>query len=643
MCGITGLWFKKQPTGLDLESSLSVMTQALRHRGPDDIGTWVEPNSSLGLGHTRLSVMDLSPMGHQPMVSKSGRHVIVFNGEIYNFRALASELREAGTLLVGHSDTEVLVECIDRWGVASTLSRLNGMFAVAIWNREDRSLVLARDSQGIKPLYYGWQGDNLLFGSELKALVRFPAFRRRMNLDSLRKYFSVNYIPAPHTIWEGIQKLPAGHYIRFTGPEEKKSPKPFQSLKTDTEWGLDNVEALLEHLHTLLLSAVREQMVTDVPIGAFLSGGIDSSLVTALMQVQSPSRIRTFAIGFQDKRLDESPYAQKVANHLGTDHTEWILSTREAGEMVPRLARIYDEPFADSSQIPTCLLSHLTRSQVTVALSGDGGDELFAGYSHYGTVLNRWKTINLFPRWFLKALNRSCKAMEGKNLLLRERQVPSWAAYWENKAPQVSSLLESVLQKDPLGFYQRSIQNHVIPTYLGPRATPKVARLFQGSDSGGSGDAVAMMSRCDLWNYLPEDILTKVDRASMAVALEVRVPLLDGRLVHLASQIPTSIKMADGRGKWPLRQILKRYLPEDCIDRPKMGFRVPLGDWLRGPLKEWGSHLLRNASVTEDGILRADRVLPLWKHHLAGSTDSSKALWPILMFQAWREEWSPAV
>lgn len=594
-----------------MEAVLSGMTQALQHRGPDDAGLWCDPASGIALGHRRLSILDLSPLGHQPMFSADGRYVLAYNGEIYNFQTLRSELAALGHAFRGHSDTEVLLAAVSQWGFEDSLRRCNGMFAIALWDRQQQQLWLARDRLGEKPLYYGWAGDVLLFGSELKALRMHPEFRADIDRDALAQYLRYGNVPAPRSIYRGIGKLAPGHVARING--RHCQVWPYWSAVDAAQQGqrqpfVGDVQEALGQLDQLLRDSVKLRMAADVPLGAFLSGGIDSSMVVALMQAQSSRPVKTFTIGFHEAGYNEAEQAKQVAAQLGTEHTELYLSWQDALAVVPRLPTLYDEPFADSSQIPTFLVSELARRQVTVSLSGDGGDELFFGYKRYFQGLafaQRWGRLPT-P---LRAALVACVPSQAQGRVARKlRQIAAGPdAFYRDISslwPQPAALL---VDGDE------------------PAAAPLPADL----------DFASRMMLGDMCGYLADDILVKVDRASMGVSLEARVPLLDHRLVEFAWRLPLDLKLQQGQGKWLLKQLLYRYLPETLLARPKMGFGVPLATWLRGPLRDWGEALLSPSRLREDGYFRPQPVQDAWLAHQRGERDASYALWAILMFQAW--------
>lgn len=638
MCGIAGIssWRANTP----LQADIQRMIAPLVHRGPDDSGVWLDEAAGIGLGHRRLSIIDLSPQGHQPMLSASGRFVIAYNGEIYNFAALRDELAAAGGSPAwrGHSDTEVLLACIEAWGIEATLKRSVGMFAIALWDREQRVLTLARDRLGEKPLYYGELAGRLLFGSELKALQAVAGNALQVDPDALAEFMRFSYIPAPLTIYRGICKLPPGHYLQLRcAADAKIEPRPFWQLAdcADDAVRAQLAEAddktLIDAVEQRLSESIRLQMVSDVPLGAFLSGGVDSSTVVALMQAQSSRRVRTYTIGFDQPGFNEAPFALEVARHLGTEHTELYVTARDAEELIPRLPTIYDEPFADSSQIPTTLVSHLTRQHVTVSLSGDGGDELFQGYPRYSLTADLWRRINRLP----VSLRRAAAGV------LRTPSAQAW--------DRVLSVLPASRQQSINGRRMHRLAQLLVTGSLGEMYLRLMSQwqpeeaLVRGTSHQqftmrhwqASRPAMEAMRLWDVLQYLPDDLLVKVDRASMNASLEARAPLLDHRVVELAFSLPPRVLVRDGVGKWILRQVLYRHVPRALIERPKTGFSVPLGDWLRGPLRAWADELLAPQGLAADGLLDEGKVAALWQEHLSGRFDRSSYLWNVLMFQAW--------
>lgn len=656
MCGIAGFLDLRGATSNELgRHVLGRMADALTHRGPDDSGIWFNPQVGIGLGHRRLSILDLSPGGHQPMVSADQRYVIAFNGEIYNFREIRAELAADATGITthwrGHSDTEVMLAAFVRWGVNAALERFNGMFAFALWDQTERVLYLARDRMGEKPLYYGWLGRILVFGSEIRSLRVHPDWHGNVNRDALTLLLRHGYIGAPHSIFDKIQKLPPAALLTVwadqtgVGTSELSSywSLPGSGAREQRDAAsLANAESI-DALEQLLRDSVRLRMEADVPLGAFLSGGIDSSLVVALMQAQSSRPVRTFSIGFQEQRFDESVHARAVARHLGTDHTELRVTAEEAMAVAPRLGALYDEPFADSSQIPTYLVSKLARKSVTVSLSGDGGDELFCGYDRYANAARHWRHLALVPNFLRTVCGLGLRAgggcLVGAGQGLRGgRGLAGRVIRGGRKAARVSELL---MVDDRQAFYRRFISSWVEPEklVLGSR-NPDSIHTSDRHRYAGETIEDAMM-RWDMGSYLPDDILVKVDRASMAVGLEARVPLLDHRLVEFAARLPLAFKVRDGVSKWMLRKVLYRHVPAALLERPKMGFGVPLATWLRGPLRDWGESLLSGARLRQEGFFEPNRVREYWDELQSGSVDHSSRMWPILMFQSWLATTSP--
>jgi asparagine synthase (glutamine-hydrolysing) len=646
MCGIAGFWQPELERKEILSEIAGAMARTLVHRGPDDGGIWVDAEAGIGLGHRRLSILDLSSAGHQPMISSCGRHVIVFNGEIYNFLEVKKELVALGHAFRGTSDTEILLEGIARWGVAKLVPRLNGMFALAVWDRKERRLTLARDHIGIKPLYYGWAGDTFVFGSELKALLPHPHFRRRVDRNAIGLLLRFNYVPAPYAIWQDCFKLPPGHMLVLERPAARHQAEAY--------WSIDNVidaerttpdgspEQAIDELDALLRDAVRLQMVADVPLGAFLSGGVDSSTVVALMQSQSAKRVKTFTIGFKEGEFDEAGHARAVAGHLQTDHTELLVTPKDALEIIPRLATIYDEPFADSSQIPTFLVAQLTRRHVTVSLSGDGGDELFAGYSHYPPSRRLWLLTRAMPSALRSRLAGLLWKLGDPVLnLTRDRSNNRMfrSVFDRTRRYKIQKLAAALAANDPGTFYQNRISRWLVPSEA-VREAKDCPLPFAAPRQRPSGwGAVESMAYFDSLNYMPENVLTKVDRASMAVSLEARVPLLDYRVMEFSAKLPMNLKIRNGKGKWLLRQVLYKYAPRKLVDRPKMGFRLPLADWLRGPLRAWAEDLLHPKQLERDGFLVSEPIVAKWKEHLEQRNDWSRHLWSVIMFQAWKRNW----
>ena len=624
------------------------MADTLAHRGPDDSGVWTDSAAGVALAHRRLSILDLSVAGHQPMVSASGRYVIVFNGEVYNHLEIRRKLNFSAWR--GHSDTETLLEAIDTWGIRQSLEELTGMFAFAVWDRKDRCLTLARDRMGEKPLYYGRTGTSLLFASELKAFRAFPGFSPSINRDALALLMRHNYIPAPWSIYEGVSKVLPGTSLTLASPDSPAAPGAYWSAREVARAGIahpfpgDESEAK-DELERLLKSAVKAQMVADVPLGAFLSGGFDSSLVVALMQAQATRPVKTFTIGFHEEVYNEAGHAKAVAAHLGTEHTELCLTPRECRDVIPRLPAIYDEPFADSSQIPTFLVSELARRHVTVSLSGDGGDELFGGYPRYFRAMD-----------LLGQINRVSATLRRK-LIKAVTLLPP--AVWD----RIFALLRPLTGSRLRNASSPGTKLHQMAKTLGPNSLETLylsllshwhepASLVLGSKEPETpvnepklwldcGAQELRMMHLDQVTYLPDDILVKVDRAAMAVSLETRIPLLDHRVVEFAWSLPLSMKIRGDQGKLALRGILYRHVPRGLLERPKMGFGVPIDLWLRGPLRDWAEGLLDEGRLRREGFFDPAPIREKWTEHLSGQSNWQYLLWDVLMFQAWQEHQGP--
>ena len=636
MCGVAGAWDPRSDrTSEALAGSVREMTWMLRHRGPDDEGVWTDPAAGLALGHRRLSIIDLSPEGHQPMVSASARYVLTFNGELYNFGELRDQLSRRGHSFRGHSDTEVLLAACEEWGVARALTRFNGMFAFALWDAGERVLHLVRDRLGEKPLYYGRVGGALVFASQLRALRAHPGAGAALEVDrdALSAYLRLNYVPAPHSIYRSVRKLPAGSMLTLRAGDADTLPEPqsywplgevVEKIRADGLPPITDEEAT-DRLDVLLRDAVRLRMHAEVPLGAFLSGGIDSATVVALMQAQSDRPVRTFTVGFDDRRLDESAHARAVARHLGTDHTEIQLSARAALEIVPRLPEVYDEPFADPSQLPTTAIAEVARRHVTVCLSGDGGDEVFGGYNRYTEGERAWHLLERVPVGIRRTAARALLATPAG---VRNRAV----------APARAQKLAGLLRVESAAHVHTALvsswDDPASVVVGGHEPEPGPSDVDLPAELDGLGEQMMFL---DSLSTLPDEMLAKVDRASMSVGLEARVPLLDPRVVELAWALPRSMRIRDGRGKWLLRQVLYRYVPRELVERPKSGFDPPIAEWLRGPLRPWASALLDPTRIRREGYLRADTVDRCWREHLAGSRNWDYRLWGVLMFQAWLE------
>ena len=640
MCGIVGYWQKEGPADL---ATAERMALRIRYRGPDDAGVWADDKAGIALAHRRLSILDLSSSGHQPMVSPCGRFVLVFNGEIYNHLDVRDELGRSGEFFEwhSHSDTETLLVALCHWGIECALQRLNGMFAFALWDRTEKQLFLARDRLGEKPLYYGRNGDIFLFGSELKALVAHPSWRGEIDRDALTLYLRHNYIPSPWSIYKGIKKLPPAQYVvvRENGMSASE-PRCYWDLGTIAEAGAIkscwDSSSLVEELDALLRDAIRLRMAADVPLGAFLSGGYDSTTVVALMQAQSKKPVKTFSIGFHEEAYNEAKHAKSVAEHLGTDHYEFYVTPKEAIAVIPKLPTIYDEPFSDSSQIPTFLVSQLARQHVTVSLSGDGGDELFCGYNRYVTGYRIWLNLRILPPALRGGLAFVLNHAPGHALDAMQRLLPHQFQI-PNLVDRLPKLAEVLAHRDGESFYRELVSHAKDPNQLVLDADEPETLLGRSARLPHLPGLRERMMYLDMMTYLPDDILTKVDRASMAVSLEARVPFLDHRLVEFTWRVPTEYKYRNGEGKWLLRQVLYRYVPKELMNRPKMGFGVPIEHWLQGPLREWGEELLSEKRLREEGFFEPASIRKMWSEHASGRRRWHYNLWDILMFQAWLE------
>ena len=641
MCGIAGVLQTGGSAG-EIERAAIAMADSLAHRGPDDNGVWSDAEAGIALSHRRLSIIDLSPTGHQPMASADGRFVLTYNGEIYNYQDLRPELEARGIKFRGTSDTEAMAEAFAAFGIAATVKRLIGMFTIGVWDRRERTLTLVRDRLGIKPLYWAKFGGLFLFGSEMRAMRACPGWSPRVDRSALAAYMRHNYVPAPFSIYEGVHRLEPGTILTLPWGGEPRIER-FWDARAVAKAGLaDPLRAddreLTDRLEELLGDAVKRRMVADVPVGAFLSGGIDSSTVAALMKAANAGPVRTYTMGFEQAGYNEATDAAAVARHLGTEHTGMTVTAKDALDVIPRLPDIYDEPFADPSQIPTYLVSKLTRQHVTVALSGDGGDELFAGSNRYRLTTKLWRSLHLLPRPMRAALAHTITAVPAERWsrllsFIPERVRPRQVG---DKLHKFAATLACGNESE---VYRRLV-THWEPAQIVPGADEAKGVLWDARIEQEFPAALERMQLLDLVTYLPDDILTKVDRASMAVALEARVPLIDHRVVEFAWRLPRAALLRGGISKWILRQVLYRHVPRELVERPKMGFAVPLADWLRGPLRPWAEELLAEPRLRQAGFFDAARVRQAWDEHQSGRHNRDFMLWSVLMFEAWRERWS---
>ena len=638
MCGITGFWGSPFPN----ENILTRMAAVLQHRGPDNLGTWIDNQTGLGLAHRRLSILDRSPAGHQPMISSCGRYVLVYNGEIYNHIDLRRQLDKdcAENQWRGSSDSETLLAGLRHWGVEGCLMKLNGMFAFAYWDRNEQKLYLARDRMGEKPLFFGINNQNFYFGSELKAITMHPQWRGEINRNAIASFMRYNHVPGPDSIYCGVNKLQPAHYVVISQEGRHiSSPRSYWSLSEVASLGINaansdqpqSVMSLSDELDDLARNAVGLRMLADVPLGAFLSGGYDSTFIVAQMQAQSRHRVKTFSIGCSDDQYDESKYAALIAQHLGTEHNSLFVTAQDALAVIPKLPSMYDEPFADSSQIPTFLVSELARRDVAVVLSGDGGDELFAGYSRHVFGPSVWNNINKVPIWLRRcfANQLSCSVNQLQSYWLK--QITSQFHY-PGLPLKLGKLASALAANNELEFYDQ-LRAHwresdivLDGTFNMPYSRIENANMLE------------QMLYQDMQSFLPDDILTKVDRASMAVSLEARSPFLDHRLVEFAWRVPSQLKICNGKGKWLLREVLKRYVPSHLMERPKQGFDIPIANWLRGPLRDWAESLLNESRLRKEGYLNAKLIRSVWQDHLNGYGNREHDLWCALMFQGWLEK-----
>ncbi len=649
MCGFAGfLDCSLSLNSTELANIARDMADTLSHRGPDDFGHWVDSSVGIALSHRRLSIIDLSSHGHQPMHSIGGRYVIAYNGEIYNFCELKELLEQQGCVFRGHSDTEVLLAAIEIWGIDQALNRIVGMFAFSLWDKENRVLTLARDRLGEKPLYYGWQHKSFVFASELKALKAHPEWQGEIQRNSVALLMRHGNIPAPYSIYNNILKLMPGTILRVPttlSPGVLPEVQTYWSAKQVAELGQDKLltlspEEATDNLDSLLRDTIRGKMIADVPLGVFLSGGIDSSTVAAMMQAESHQPIKSFSIGFHEEGYNEAEYSKAVARHLGTDHTEIFVTSDQALAVISRLPTLYDEPFSDPSQIPTFLVSELTREHVKVALSGDGGDELFGGYNRHVLGKTIWDRIAWLPRsirypvarfihMFPPRLWDQIFTAMGLRLFAKTNQ--------QLFGEKLHKLADAFTASSSEEMYSNLVSHWKQPSDLVLNSAEPLTLLTNPHLWANLPDFSQRMMFLDMVSYLPDDILTKVDRASMGASLETRVPFLDHRIVEFAWRLPLSMKIRDGQGKWLLRQVLYRYVPKTLMDRPKMGFGVPIDSWLRGPLREWAEELLDESRLRREGFFRPSIVRQKWAEHLSGQRNWQYCLWDVLMFQSWLE------
>lgn len=643
MCGFVG--YLSEDASQFSENVLKNMAQAIISRGPDDYGYFHNNQFGLGLAHRRLAIVDLSSAGHQPMLSSAGRYLIVFNGEIYNHQELRLQLNQLMPKIIwcGHSDTETLLAAFECWGIRQTLEKCVGMFAFAVWDNQEKQLTLGRDRLGEKPLYYGWQGKTFLFGSELKGLKAHPAFNADISRDALGLFLRYNYIPAPYSIYQNMSKLMPGCILTISLQQKEPQIEEYWSVKSVMDYGISqpftgSYRQAVNHLEQLINQSIHQQMIADVPVGAFLSGGVDSSTIVALMQAQSSRPVKTFTIGFHEKGYNEAEFAAQVARHLGTDHTELYLTGKQAQDVIPLLPNIYCEPFADSSQIPTFLVSQLARQHVTVSLSGDAGDELFAGYGRYALTDRIWQRIVKKPALLRHLVAKGITSIspEGWRLLLSPFKpfLPAKLASANigDKLHKGAAILNC---DDLISLYQKMISYWQSPEDVVLNCKPLVTPLTNSRQLINTQNAQQLMMSIDMQCYLPDDILCKVDRAAMAVSLETRVPLLDHNIIEFAWSLPFSYKVQQGQAKSPLKDILYRYVPQNLIDRPKMGFGIPLEQWLRTDMRDWAESLLNEQLLKQQGYFDYVKVRQKWQQHLSGKHNWASQLWSILMFQSW--------
>jgi asparagine synthase (glutamine-hydrolysing) len=644
MCGISGFITKEYLPADNYDNILDSFNESLAHRGPDASGKWYDEENKIGLAHRRLSILDLSVAASQPMISDNGNYVIVFNGEIYNHLEIRNKLSIRS--FKSHSDTETLLYAFQEFGIETTLNMTVGMFALALWDRENKTLYLARDRFGEKPLYYGFSNGNFIFSSELKALKKYPNFNSDLNRESIALYFRYSYIPSPFTIYNGINKLPPGSYLKIQNLNNNSSNdnlKPiyywnFNQIIINAQNNIFNIadNDAINLVEDQLNKTIKGQMISDVPLGAFLSGGIDSSLVVALMQNQSKNSIKTFTIGFNESNFNEAVYAKDVARHLNTDHTELYVTSKDALSVIPMLSNIYDEPFADSSQIPTYLVSKMTKSKVTVSLSGDAGDEVFGGYNRYIFANNIWSKFNACPYFLRNSIKHSLTSISPtKYDKINEVFKSINISKINNLGDKIFKFSELMNCKNEYEVYLNLVSQWPNTNDLILNNHEPLSIVNDKNKWPKLNNFTNWMMAIDTLSYLPDDILTKVDRAGMATSLETRIPFLDHNLVEMAWRLPLNMKIRNGQSKWILRQILNKYVPSELINRPKMGFGVPIDIWLRGPLKEWGSELLDYTRIKNEGYFNPEIVTNKWNEHQSGKRNWQHQIWSLLMFQSW--------
>ena len=656
MCGITGIFGNLRKEEFD--SSIHEMSATLNHRGPDDAGTWINEENGVAFGHQRLSIIDLSSAGHQPMVSPCGRFTTVFNGEIYNHLQLRDKLNTSANKQSwkGHSDTETLVTAFSQWGIEKTLQQLVGMFAIAVWDFKEKRLFLIRDRFGEKPLYYGWSNGVFLFGSELKALQKYKRFSNQIDRGALSLYMKYMYVPTPYSIFRDIYKLEPGCILQIdkgTKPPTLPLFAPFRaqginiaqwySISNMAQAGQKNLitdqNDAVDLIEKTLLESVRSQLISDVPLGAFLSGGIDSSVITALMQKVCKDPVKTFTIGFEESSFNEAIYAKEVSRHLGTEHHELYVTSSDAFKVIPHLPTLYDEPFADSSQIPTYLASKLARESVTVSLSGDAGDELFGGYNRYLWGSRVWNKVRWMPLIVRQTLGVAINKISVNTWDSIGNSLPnsSRVSLMGDKAHRMAHRLKNVKSLDDV-YHSIVTEGYKEDGLVVNDKAALITKLDNNDIVSGIVDSEHRMMLLDSLTYLPDDILTKVDRAAMGVSLETRIPFLDYRVAELAWRLPLDTKINNGETKWPIRQVLYKYVPKVLIERTKAGFAIPVGQWIRGPLREWAADLLNEERIRREGYFNPELVQQLWQQHLSGKYDWTPRLWAILMFQAWLDK-----